>query len=387
MATVTKRKWTTAKGEAREAWVLAYTDNSGGRHKIQFAKKRDADAKRIEVEGQVSKGTFRPEASKTTVSEAVDLYINHLETREKRGERVKLHYLKTTESQLRNYVAPKPGRAIDFQHGLGHVKLAQLTASAVGDFRDALRESGVSVITTRRILGSLSRTLKFAVSKDLVAMNVAQGVTVIGRRDEGSRKVVPPSKAAVGAALKKADGDFALKIKFAAASGLRASELHALRWRQIDFVAREVAVDTAVDAYGMVDTTKSHAGVRRIPLASSILVSLKEWRLKTKFASDDDLVFPNTRGGHVAHKNMLRRQFRPLIEALAADNKKFKIFGWHGLRHFAISTWIEAGLAPKTIQTFAGHSSLAVTMSRYGHMFPSDDHASAMNKIADELFA
>jgi integrase len=42
-------------------------------------------------------------------------------------------------------------------------------------------------------------------------------------------------------------------------------------------------------------------------------------------------------------------------------------------------------LAPKTIQTFAGHSSLAVTMDRYGHLFPSDDLKAAMDAIAGEL--
>jgi integrase len=58
---------------------------------------------------------------------------------------------------------------------------------------------------------------------------------------------------------------------------------------------------------------------------------------------------------------------------------------WHSLRHFAISTWIEAGMAPKTVQTFAGHSSLQVTMDRYGHLFRSDDHKLAMDGIAGEL--
>jgi integrase len=59
---------------------------------------------------------------------------------------------------------------------------------------------------------------------------------------------------------------------------------------------------------------------------------------------------------------------------------------WHGLRHFPISTWIEAGLTPKTVQTFAGHASLHVTMDRYGHLFPSDDHRRAMDRIAHTLF-
>ncbi len=59
---------------------------------------------------------------------------------------------------------------------------------------------------------------------------------------------------------------------------------------------------------------------------------------------------------------------------------------WHGLRHFAVSCWIEAGLAPKTVQTFAGHATLQVTMDRYGHLFPSEDHKKAMDQIAKGLF-
>jgi integrase len=59
-------------------------------------------------------------------------------------------------------------------------------------------------------------------------------------------------------------------------------------------------------------------------------------------------------------------------------------FNWHAL--FAISCWIEAGLAPKTVQTFAGHGSLAVIMDRYGHLFKSDGHKQAMDTIARRLF-
>jgi integrase len=69
-----------------------------------------------------------------------------------------------------------------------------------------------------------------------------------------------------------------------------------------------------------------------------------------------------------------------------AQAVKAKRFNWHGLRHFAVSTWIEAGLSPKTVQTFAGHASLQVTMDRYGHLFPSEDHKRAMDHIATTLF-
>jgi integrase len=73
--------------------------------------------------------------------------------------------------------------------------------------------------------------------------------------------------------------------------------------------------------------------------------------------------------------------------ALFDEIKGVNRFNWHGLRHFAVSCWIEAGLAAKTVQTFAGHASLQVTMDRYGHLFPSDDHRNAMDQIARGLFA
>jgi integrase len=93
-------------------------------------------------------------------------------------------------------------------------------------------------------------------------------------------------------------------------------------------------------------------------------------------------VFPNGQGKHLGHDNFIKRKFLPLVARL--DDTACN---WHALRHFAVSCWIDAGLTPKTVQTFAGHSSLQITMDRYGHLFPSDDHHRAMNQIAKDLFA
>ena len=53
---------------------------------------------------------------------------------------------------------------------------------------------------------------------------------VIGSRDEGSKKIVPPSKAALKALLDAADPDLHLKIVFAASTGVRAGEQWAVRF-------------------------------------------------------------------------------------------------------------------------------------------------------------
>lgn len=403
MASIRKRSWTTAQGEKRIAWTLDFADASGKRERRQFATKREADAFRVEIEGQLRAGTFRPEASKVTVEQAADLFLDHCEARMKRRERMTRRNLAVLEGHLKNYVCPdakrhaegkRPPRLKDFAGGIGATKLGQLTASKVSDFRDRLRDAGVSVPTTRKIIATLQLVLEYAIGRDLVAVNAARGVKVIGRRDEGARKITPPSKEAMRRLIEVADRDFATILIFAGATRLRAGELHALRWRHLDLAGSEVTVETRVDAYHDEDAPKTRAGVRKVPLGGPVIAALKQWRLRSKHSKAEDLVFPNRRGGYSGHDNMVKRCFLPLFDKLAELHKDDPAnhpppperFNWHALRHFAISTWIEAGLAPKTIQTFAGHSSLQVTMDRYGHLFPSEDHKRAMDTIAKELF-
>lgn len=399
MATILKRRWTNKSG-THEAWVLNYMDASGKRHREQFEKKRDAEARRKDVEHQIGKGTYRADAVTTTVRTACENYEQVLEGRKDRGEKVTPDYFSNVTGHLWNYIAPteKPepvsGQAdqlVRFDGGIGDYRLAQLTAKAVTDFRDRVRAAGCSIATTRLILGTLSRVLQNAIQEDLLAVNVAKGIRVIGKRNEGPKKVIPPSKEQISALVAAADGDFKVRLIFAAASGVRASELYALRWRHLDLKDSKVTIDTRVDSQRNEDTTKSEAGIREVPLGAHIVAVLKEWKVKSSFTKPSDLVFPNSIGNHESHRNTRKRVFIPTLDRAAAamskKGKKMKRFGWHALRHFAISTWIEAGLSPKTVQTFAGHSSLSVTMDRYGHLFPSDDHRHAMDAIANSIFS
>lgn len=386
MAAVAKRAWTNASG-THVAWRLSYTA-SGVRKKEQFATKREADDRRVEIEGQVRKGTFRHEAAKVTVREVAKDYLLHMTDRRDRRENVTAAYLELLNGIVKNYIDPTNESRTDFRDGIGSYKLAQLTARAISDFRDRIRKSGVTPYHTRRILGVVCRILDYAIGQDLLALNVARTVKVVGTRDETAKRVTPPPKAALQELLRKADEPTAMKIRFAASTGLRASEQWATRWRHIDLDAGAITVETRVDKYGEEDTTKTLAGVRTVPLGAGLVTALKEWKRKSSRVDDDDLVFPNARGTHVNHVNFLHRQFDllRLPDEANPDTADLTAVTWHTLRHYAVSTWIEAGLAPKTIQVFAGHASLAITTDRYGHLFPSDDHKAAMDRISEALF-
>src|SRR5690606_12083716 len=136
----------------------------------------------------------------------------------------------------------RPARLKPFDAGIGAIKLGQLTASKVADFRDRMRDAGVSVPTTRKVLGTLQLVREYAIGRDLIAVNPAKGVKVIGRRDEGSKKIVPPSKDAMRRLIEVADADFRVQLIVASATGMRAGELHALRWRHVELAAGEVTI-------------------------------------------------------------------------------------------------------------------------------------------------
>lgn len=389
MAKVKRRRWTNASG-LHEAWQIDFTDRFGKRHREQFALKRDAENRLGELQGTTRAGTYRALADKSDVATACRAFCNYMSERSDRGERVTETYIRTIRQQLENYIDPaneyvirRPGvvrKVSAFTGGIGAIKLGDLTAARVVRLRDDMRRQGSGVVTTRQVLGTLSRVLKHAVEADMVAMNVAKGIRVIGKRDEGSERVTPPSKAAMSALLEAAADDYKLRVKFAAVSGLRASEQWALRWRHVDLATGSITVECRVDAYGNIDTTKSAAGKRTVPIGKAIITALTAWKLRSKFPAPDDFVFPDSRGGFTRHTNQTKKYWTPLIEAAEVGP-----MGWHALRHFAVSTWIEAGLSPKAVQTLAGHSSYAITMNRYGHLFPSDDHQAAFDKLADAL--
>lgn len=402
MALVRKRNWRTSKGETRSGFAVDYFDSQGERQRKQFATKAEATDFRVEIEGQMRAGTYRPEATKILVRELAEDFVAHCRARMERRERMTRRNFQTYEGYVRNYICPdpawhankhaKPGHdRVLFAKGIGDRKLANLTVGTVTRFRDDLREFGVSVPTTRKIIGMLQVMLAYGISQDLLAFNAAKDVEVIATRADDSRQIVPPDKEVVRQLVELADERFRVILLLAASTGVRAGELHALRWRHVDFQRREVRVETRVDPYRTEDVPKTRAGLRTIPLGEGVIRALRDWRSMTAYSKANDLLFPNFTGDYWSHDGMIKSKWLPLFKHLKAlwkqqrRNDVPEHFNWHALRHFAISCWIEAGLPPKTVQTFAGHSSLQVTMDRYGHLFRSDSHGRVMDAIAETI--
>jgi len=82
-------------------------------------------------------------------------------------------------------------------------------------------------------------------------------------------------------------------------------------------------------------------------------------------------VFPNAAGNPIAASSFLNNHFLR-AQRVAGVSCRF-----HDLRHTSVALAIAAGAHPKAIQSRMGHSSISVTLDRYGHLFPELDEAIA----------
>ena len=359
---VRKRKWVTRLGEAKEAWIVDYTDQQGDRHIRTFARKKDADDYRATVKVDVRAGTHTAPSKSVTVAVAADRWLNRVEAEgRERG----------TLAQYRQHVS------LHIAPRIGKMKLASLTPTKVETFRDDL-VANLSRPMARKVLvsfKSLLRAAKYA--------HVAADVSV-GRNKRSERKLEVgsdiPTPAEVRRLVDAAKDDARLRalVLTAALCGLRASELRGLRWADIDLKAGEVHVRQRADRYNNIGAPKSASSTRTIPLAPEVEAALKVWKLACP-KGELDLVFPTRPGAIMYHRSMLD-SLAPVMVAAGVVNKAGKPkYGLHALRHFFASWCInrkaDGGreLPAKVVQGLLGHGSIVMTLDRYGHLFPHGD--------------
>lgn len=154
-------------------------------------------------------------------------------------------------------------------------------------------------------------------------------------------------------------------VLVAAYAGLRIGELAGLRRHRVDLLRGQLeVVEQCVWVKGHVTFAppKTRAGRRRIGMPRTVV---DEAVHHLEHYAGDDLVYVAPEGGPLRPTHFRRRVWRPAT--LAAGLEGLRI---HDLRHTAVALWIAAGASVKEVATRAGHTSVAFTLDRYGHLYP-----------------
>jgi integrase len=164
-------------------------------------------------------------------------------------------------------------------------------------------------------------------------------------------------------------------VIFAAATGLRPSELFGLDQRDVDRGVGVVYVRRAY-ANGQLKHTKTRLSTRAVPLQAKALAALDALP-----ASDNPILFPNARGGRIDFRIFGRKHWRKAQTAVGIEPLR----GLYDLRHTYATFALRAGVPVFAVSRFMG-SSIAMIDRHYGHLaHDSREHAvSLLDALAYE---
>ena len=94
--------------------------------------------------------------------------------------------------------------------------------------------------------------------------------------------------------LAELEGPYRVMVALGIATGLRCSELFALKWGDLDWENSTMSVQRAV-VDGVVDEVKTKYSKAGLPLDPALAEMLLHWKAQSKFESDEDSVFASWR--------------------------------------------------------------------------------------------
>ena len=141
-------------------------------------------------------------------------------------------------------------------------------------------------------------------------------------------------------------------------TGMRVSEVLALRWEHIDFKAGAMLVQQGV-VNGRIGKVKTEAFNDYIPLDPAFAQILRGW----KGDRSSGLVFPSHITGRCSRARVIQRQIlKPAGEKVGLSG-----IGWHVFRHTYRSFLDETGTPVGVQQKLMRNSNVATTMNMYGN--------------------
>ena len=156
---------------------------------------------------------------------------------------------------------------------------------------------------------------------------------------------------------------FRLMVLLDVTTGLRRSELFALKWSDVDFSNLRLDVLRSIYLRHIGDC-KTEASRKPVPLDDRIAADLWLWKETTRYRQPDDWIFasPRTRGKYPFWPDaVLQKVIQPAASRAGIDKK----IGWHTFRHTFSTLLIANGENVKVVQELMRHASTRCTLEVY----------------------
>ena len=250
---------------------------------------------------------------------------------------------------------------------LGDLRLSSVSRQVVQDFAERLMAQGLMPSSVRNAILPLRAIYRRAVERGEVAVNPTAKVSLPASRPRRPRVPRPEQAAALIAALPAQDRALWATALYA---GLRRGELQGLEWLQVDLEQRLIRVEHGWDRFAGLIEPKSRAGKRRVPISETLRTQLIAHRLQQGRGAEG-FVFCRPDGRPFEPTTVLSRARK------AWERARLEPIGLHECRHTYAAFMIAAGVNTKALSTYMGHSTITITLDRYGHLLPGNEREAA----------
>jgi integrase/recombinase XerC len=274
-----------------------------------------------------------------TPSPHVEDFLSHLQIE----RRMSVHTLDAYRRDLDALVAWTAAQGID---DLATVHTEQLRAFIAAEHR-----RGLSPKSLQRRLSACRSCYQWLLKHGRIAASPAAGI----RAPKAPRKLPQVLDVDEAVQLVELPTDAPLGVRDRAilelfySSGLRLSELCALRWRDLDL------------ADGLVTVLGKGSKQRSVPVGSHARKALEDWRRESQ-GQPDAPVFPGRGGATITPRAVQIR-----LQRLAQRQGLFKRVHPHLLRHSFASHVLESSGDLRGVQELLGHADIATTQI-YTHL-------------------
>jgi integrase len=347
-------------------WVVKYKSPLMAKQKVIYAKS--------EVEAKRKLKTLKYESIKNTPVEiqkiSVEQYMSNWLTKVKKHE-LKPKSYDSQERILVNQVYPN----------IGEYQLANIGPAEIQGMIDNLIRKKLSFSTIKKAYDSVNACFKLGIIKGEIAKNPCVGISLpknLKKRtndittftDDEVKKIceVAAEKYEVG----KQTYRLGQAIVVLLYTGLRIGELAGLKWSDIDFDNKTLAVersaimiknrDPEIEKKNILvvqDSVKNRSSERIIPLNKKVIDALRGIQ---EINGEYEYVLCKSNGKIIEHRN-IDGTFKKILKRCGINP-----CGLHTCRHTFASMLFKKGVDVKVVSELLGHSDIGTTYNTYIHL-------------------
>ena len=233
-------------------------------------------------------------------------------------------------------------------------------------FKSLREKDGLAWTTIAKMRGVMSRVYKVGILHEHVQKNPVLNVETRSKTDYKAIVITPAQTLAILKALPSRL--HSTLVLTCAATALHASEMLALRWRDVLWNEGRIRISKRW-AQGKDGATKTEASDGYVPLHLVLAAHLRMWREQSPYPKDGDFVFPSLKARGIVPLSasiFVANHLRPAAKKNGVDIEDGQRFGLHNLRH-SLSNWLvnKAKVEPKTVQSILRHTKIQTTLDLY----------------------